>query len=532
MKKTINDLINENSNFNKSYDDIKNQIDVSQYVTKGKKFNFKLLTSLCTIILLVLTFTIICLSNIEVLAQSIHNIVEDYKSGELFPLIDKIPANLNEVADSLETYDEFYVSNINDNDISLYLYNTEIALLKENLDLIYNLKVEDVLKRREFNRIELNSCIRLIVNDNDNSDRQLIFLFKQNNNIYNEMYVFNEETNRGYKVISDDVSIFTNQLLMINEYSLEERLKTIFNNNFNNQIIKEEKEIDFEVIDIIGVNKDIYILRPNYLTNNIYYNETVEGYNFTDVNNPNPIYIWKDEIFYTLQESLDNKIIITYELSKLHSTFYYYINESKILNLLKENNIQKINTNYGVFGQKNALVFSILDNDVDSFEYVNNIEFDNHFKTKLYAYYNNELYSIKEAFDKQILNNNDLENIAKRYNPNKISILAKFEWLNNIEVGDIISIQTIQKFPTAVPGKRTQIKTTTSFEEISRILTELKQVNLYLKIYNSSPVVGGNNAIILIINTKDEKYEISTATLDYDKFPSILNDYDITYGNE
>ena len=30
MKKTINDLINENSNFNKSYDDIKNQIDVSQ----------------------------------------------------------------------------------------------------------------------------------------------------------------------------------------------------------------------------------------------------------------------------------------------------------------------------------------------------------------------------------------------------------------------------------------------------------------------------------------------------------------------
>ena len=125
-----------------------------------------------------------------------------------------------------------------------------------------------------------------------------------------------------------------------------------------------------------------------------------------------------------------------------------------------------------------------------------------------------------------------MENIAKRYNPNKISILAKFEWLNNIEVSDIISIQTIQKFPTAVPGKRTQIKTTTSFEEISRILTELKQVNLYLKIYNSSPVVGGNNTIKLIINTKDEKYEISTATLDYDKFPSVLNDYDITYGNE
>ena len=279
------------------------------------------------------------------------------------------------------------------------------------------------------------------------------------------------------------------------------------------------------------VNKDIYILRSNYLTNNIYYNETVEGYNFTDVNNPNPIYIWKDEIFYTLQESLDNKIIITYELSKLHSTFYYYINESKILNLLRENNIQKINTNYGVFGQKNALIFSILDNDVDSFEYVNDIEFDNHFKTKLYAYYNNELYSIKEAFDKQILNNNDLENIAKRYNPNKISILAKFEWLNNIVVSDIISIQTIQKFPTAVPGKRTQIKTTTSFEEISRIITELKQVNLYLKINNSTNVVGGNNGIKLIINTNNEKYEISTSTLDYDKFPEILNDYELKYDN-
>jgi cell division protein YceG involved in septum cleavage len=55
---------------------------------------------------------------------------------------------------------------------------------------------------------------------------------------------------------------------------------------------------------------------------------------------------------------------------------------------------------------------------------------------------------------------------------------------------------------------------------------------LYLKINNSTNVVGGNNGIKLIINTNNEKYEISTATLDYDKFPSILNDYDITYGNE
>ncbi len=531
MKKTINDLINENSNFNKSYDDIKNQIDVSQYVTKGKKFNFKLLTSLCTIILLVLTFTIICLSNIEVLAQNIHNIVEDYKSGELFPLIDKIPADLNEVADSLETYDEFYVSNINDNDISLYLYSTEIALLKENLDLIYNLKVEDVLKRREFNRIELNSCIRLIVNDNDNSDRQLIFLFKQNNNIYNEMYVFNEETNRGYKVISDDVSIFTNQIILINNYSQDERLQKLFNKNFNNQIIKEEKEIDFEIIDIIGVDEDIYILRSNYLNDNSSYNESIEGLGFEDINNPNPIYIWKDEIFYTLQEGIDNKIIITYELFKLHSTFYYYINESKILSLLEKINIEKINTNYGAFGQKNVLIFSISDDDVDSFEYVNDIEFDNHFNTRLYAYYNNELYSIKEAFDNQILSNDDLESIAKRYNPNKISILSKFEWLNNIEASDIISIQTIQTFPTAVPGKRTHIKTTTSLTEISRILTELKQVNLYFKINSSTNVVGGNNGIKLIINTKNEKYELSTSTLDYDKFPDILNDYELTYGD-
>jgi len=382
-----------------------------------------------------------------------------------------------------------------------------------------------------FNKIDLNDCIRLIVNDNSNSDRQLIFLFKQNNNLYNEMYVFNEETNRAYKVICDDISSFTNQIILINNYSQDERLKKIFNNNFNNQIIEEEKEVDFEIIDIIGTNKDIYVLRSNYLDNDLVYNENVEGYNFEDLNNPNPIYLWKDENFYTLQEGLDNKIIITYELSKLQSLFYYYINENNILSLLNEINIQKINSNYGVFGQNNVLIFSIYDEDVVSLEYVNDIEFDNHFKTKLCAYYNNNLYSIQEAFNNQLLNNNDLENIALRYNPNKISILAKFDWLNTIEVSDIVSIQTIQSFPTAAPGKRKHIKTTTSIQEITRILTELKEVNLYLKLYNGSTVVGGSDGIKLIINTNDEKYEISTATLDYDKFPDILYDYELTYDN-
>ena len=201
------------------------------------------------------------------------------------------------------------------------------------------------------------------------------------------------------------------------------------------------------------------------------------------------------------------------------------------MDLLAGTNIQKIHTNYGVFGQNNVLIFSIYDEDVNSLEYVNDIEFDNHFKTKLCAYYNNELYSIQEAFDKQLLNNDDLGNIALRYNPNKISILTQFDWLKTIEVSDIVSIQTIQSFPTAVPGKRKHIKTTISLEEITRILTELKEVNLYLKLYNGSTVVGGSNGIKLIINTNDEKYEISTATLDYDKFPDILNDYELTYGD-
>ena len=119
MKNKINKIIDDSSQFNKEYSDIKNKIDTSQYIKSKSiidKFNFKLASAICLILLIFASLSIILVNNIKVVSK----IIDELKTEQKNPL-KQDPKALNEVFESIELYDEFYISHIDSENVSINL---------------------------------------------------------------------------------------------------------------------------------------------------------------------------------------------------------------------------------------------------------------------------------------------------------------------------------------------------------------------------------------------------------------------------
>lgn len=513
MKNKINKIIDDSCQFNKEYSDIKNKIDTSQYIKSKSiidKFNFKLASAICLILLIFASLSIILVNNIKVVSK----IIDELKTEQKNPL-KQDPKALNEVFESIELYDEFYISHIDSENVSINLYKTEYNKLFDNINSIYTLNIKNSLDRTEFITINYNKHIKLIINDKDNIDNQIIFYIYNQSESYDALFVYSKKTNKYYEVnISiNDLTLFTNELC---ELKLDDdvRFNNVLIENFETQVIKGKAEnLEIKVLSIIGTYKDIYVIRSNYIKEG-YYSNKINGFLFKDDNNPNPIYLWHNDIIYTLSEAINKNIISDYQLQILHYNFQYMINEEGIKKILDLAN-KEIKNYFGVFGENNAIVLSIENNNVEKIQYIMGVEINNYYNTELIIYYNNKIYSMEEAYKEKLIDYKNIQEIAYLYNPNKELLSNIYDWINTLESNQVTKIQLVTIY-NSLPTPKKEIIEINTKEEIESIIISLKETYYYTPNFSiinnqNNQIVGGYSSRVLYIYTINEQtYELSS----------------------